>query len=329
MTGSGVGPTELERHLDASSASRSRVLLGTDRKWLVSALKEVLTPEGFDLVAAGDPEQLLEKAVRASPALVLVDEELDGLEVEELAHDLVERPLGAETPLLLYTSSSAARTETHTRALEAGFWDLLADPLRPALLVARIRRLLRISERMVGGDSRPSTGSSVRFLTLEELGRILPAIGALAEREEATVSIVMLGPTSADDDRASKKAATASLCGPNLRRADLCALGDDAEIAIVAFDTSAEEAESLVHRLDELAASQSELDTRGERLSASIVELEPSPDLQRVVDEVGRTGEGETVSLDRVVRLFHLEDARDALRDVREAGGGIRVVDLD
>lgn len=236
--------------------------------------------------------------------------------------------------MLLYTASSVARGEAHAEAYRAGFWDVLSDPLRPSVFVAKLRRLLAISGRARRADAPPSSApgpeaSTVGFLTLDELGRVLPAIGALAEREETSVSIVLLSPTGSEEDRDERglrESAAADLCGPNLRRADLCAWIDDAEIAIVAFDTDAEEARSLVERLDAAASRRTGPEGVDRHLSAAIVELEPSGELERAVRRAGRRGENEETSLEQIVELFHLKDARDALRDAREAGGGVRVV---
>lgn len=326
----------LEERRGAGDRDRTLVLLATDRRWLRSGLEEVLSPEGFRVVVAHDVTALKRRAEEQPPALVLVDEELPGLDVGGTARALVSGPLGPETPLLLYTSSAAARVQTHTRALNAGFWGLLTDPLRPAEVIARLRRMLAISAR-TGNGSQRSFGSeiglesSIGFLSLEELGRILPAIGALAEREETSVSIVLLAPTgdrTGDCERRSEVAE--SVCGSNLRRADLCAWIDDAEIAIVAFGTSASDAERLVERLDALAAAgRTDPEETDQRLSAAIVELEPSTELERAVRRAGRSSnDGEPVSLEQVVELFHLRDAREALSEARAAGGGVRVIDV-
>lgn len=328
-----IDPGALESRVVGGGGDPVPVLLASDRRWLRSALGDVLSAEGFKMESVARRDELTQRAKEGRPALVIVDEELPGLEVESTARSLVEGPLGHETPLLLYTSVSAAHVAEHVRALDAGFWDLLTDPLRPAEVTARLRRMLTNSRHMrAEGSEAPSTGGrdgrSVQFLTLEELGRVLPAISALAEREESSVSIVLVAPTAPAVDRERQKEVAASVCGPNLRRADLCAWINDAELAIVAYDTSAEEARSIVERLESLAAvPPMEGDEAGPRLSAAIVELNPSVELERVLRETGRS-RGGTVDIDEIVELFRLRDARSALRDAREAGGGVRVIDV-
>lgn len=317
------------------SSEATTVLLATSRKWLAAALVEVLTPEGFTVVQTSDAESLLRKAELSSPALVVVDEGLPGLDVEEMARRLVSGPIGKDVPLVLYISSSVAGADRHARALEEGFWDLLKEPVRAAPVIAKFRRLISLSGRLgtairrttvAEAKSALSDESSSGFLDLEELVHVLPVIGALAEREEVSVSLVLLGPTAGADD-ARKKSATASLCGPNVRRADLCAWAHDAEVVIVAYDTGAEEARTLFERLDRLAAERFDL-TDGERLSAGIVELKSSRSLARAVRQAGSRDDDGTVDPRRVVELFHLTDARGALDDARAAGGGARVVEI-
>lgn len=330
MTGESPSLETVVDRVGARSGRRELVLLATARSWLATALGEVIGPEGFDLALAGDAEELLEVADHCSPAIVIVDEELPGLDVSSTARSLILDSIGRRTPLLLYTSSSVARGEHHAEAYRAGFWDLLSEPLRPSVLVAKLHRLLAVSGDMrepVSGEERPST---LGLLSLDELGRVLPAVGALAERENVSVSLVLLAPDAAGDEteRKRRKSTAASLCGPHLRRADLCAWIDDSELAVVAFDTDAEDARSLVRRLDSLAENRPELAGRDGRLSAAIVELEPSGELERAVERAGHRGEGGAVSLEEIVELFHLKDARDALRDARRAGGGVRVVEV-
>ena len=327
-----------ERSSDRGSGDSSEgtpILLATSRRWLTAALEEVLAPEGFTLLRASDAESLLRKGEVSSPALVVVDEELPGMDVGEMAERLVSGGLGEDVPLLLYTSSSVAGADRHARALEKGFWDLLKEPVRARPVIAKFRRLICLSGRLGtatprGGptemESVRSDGSSIGFLELDELVHVLPAIGALAEREKASVSLVLLGPTVGADD-AGKRSATASLCGPNVRRADLCAWADGAEVVIVAYDTGAEGARTLFERLDRIAAARSDLRDE-ETLSAGIVELKPNRSLSRAVRRVGNRGEDETVEAERVVELFHLTDARGALDDARAAGGGARVVEI-
>lgn len=333
MTGESPVLDSLVDRLDVDAGGRNLVLLATTRRWLGTALDEVITPEGFELREAGDADELVNCASEHEPAIVIVDEELPGLELAATARALVEGPIDDTTPLLLYTASSVARGDIHTAAYRAGFWDLLDEPLRPSVFVARLRRLLAMSDRMkrrgASVDSPESAPSTVGFLTLDELGRVLPSIGALAEREGTSMSIVLISPTpSPDEDAPGTRSTAASLCCPNLRRADLCAWIDDAEVAIVAFDTDAEEARSLVERLDAEAENRRRPGDAREHLSAAVVELGPSGELGRVVRRAGQPGTGDSVSLDEVVELFHLGDARRALRDAREAGGGVRIVEV-
>lgn len=331
MTGASPQLESLADRVMESAGRQRLVLLATERRWLATALEEVLAPEGFELARAADADELLDLADHRPPAIVVVDEELPGLDISATARSLIDDSIGRRTPLLLYTSSSVARGERHAEAYRAGYWDLLSEPLRPSVFVARLRRLLAMSEDMKesAGAAERQQPSTVGFLTLDELGRVLPAMGALAEREDATVSLVLLAPGVGDGtDRKRQKSAAASLCGPHLRQADLCAWIDDAELAVVAFDTDASDARSLVERLDGLADDRPGLAGTAGRLSAAIVELEPSGELERAVERAGRRGEDETVSLDEIVELFHLTDARDALREARRAGGGVRVVEF-
>lgn len=318
---------------DVDPSERTVILLATHRRWLETALKEVLSPENFAVVLARDSDELHRIAERELPAMVIIDEELPGLTLRDAARSLTEGPLEPSTPLLMYTSSAIAHARGHAEAYRSGFWDVLTDPLRPSVLVAKLRRLLALSEEMrCPQRARPAShgdGQSFRFLTLDEVGKVLPAVGALAEREQMTISLILLGPTTSDfTDREKVRSMTAFLCGPNLRQADLCAWLDDAEVMIIAFDTNEREAQTLVERLNILASGRRKREPTEHQLSAAIVELEPSGSLKRAVHEIGPSGNGNSATLERIVELFHLSEARDALREAREEGGGVRVIDI-
>lgn len=324
-----------DSRVDAGPA-KTEVLLASDRRWLRSALKDVLEPEGFRVVHVATVDEILIEAKVGRPSVVVVDEELPGLDAEETARDLTSGPLGPGVPLLLYTSSSLSGVRSHARAIEAGFWELLTDPLRPALLVSRLQRLLDIGRQLepptAGPDQRIQTAgarASVGYLSLDELERVLPAIVALAERERATVSVVLLAPTSPEaQDPDRDMAVPSSLWGSKLRSADLCAWIDGAEVAVVAYDTTAKEARILVERLEEAAEDWVGMGRSDHPLSAAIVELKPSDLPDRAVRDLKPGATHATSSGDRVGELFRLSDARSALREARDTGGGVRVVDV-
>jgi len=107
-----------------------------------------------------------------------------------------------------------------------------------------------------------------------------------------------------------------------VRESDVCGWVDDAELGIIAIGTDAAGLTSMVRRLTD-RTSADPLATALLPMSAGIVEL-----TDRFTD-VG--GEGSTTvapMATRVASISGIAAARAALRQAREAGGGIRIAEL-
>jgi DNA-binding response OmpR family regulator len=119
------------------------ILLVDDEPSIIQLARMYLEREGFRIESANDGEAALEKITRLHPTLVVLDimlPRLDGLEVC--------RRLRAEqnaTAILMLT----ARDEDIDKivGLELGADDYLTKPFNPRELVARVKAILRRSER--------------------------------------------------------------------------------------------------------------------------------------------------------------------------------------
>jgi DNA-binding response OmpR family regulator len=126
-----------------------RVLIVDDEAIVRDVLTRYLEQEGFRVDSAADGEEALELATRSRPDVVLLDlmlPKVDGLEVFRRirAHD--------DIPVVMIT----ARGDEVDRVvgLELGADDYVAKPFSPREVVARIRAVLRRSER-ASHDSAP------------------------------------------------------------------------------------------------------------------------------------------------------------------------------
>lgn len=307
------------------------LLVASKRSWLVSSLESIVERAGLDLRQARTGEEVLRRSSRDDVAMVLVDHELgaDADVAVDLCRDLVEGPLDPAVPLIFYTSSTFADTDLHTRALNAGAWTILREPLETDPLLALVRRLRTVSGLVTVSQAHdglvdPETG----LLTLTGLRRVLPSLGALAVRNQAPVTFVAVGPTSGDSTNGDLRTRTAEVCSGNVRGADVCAWMSGDDLVIVAYDTPAGGARQLVKRLNEATEALDDDSTTGS-LSAGIVELRPREGLEEAVQATrpGRFGEDE-VPATEFEDLFTLSVAREALEQARRAGGGVQVASV-
>jgi two-component system response regulator MprA len=116
-----------------------KVLIVDDDVKLLKMLERTLVYEGFDPVTAADGEEALDKAYRERPDVIILDwmlPKLNGIGVLEAL-----RQEHNETPILMLTARDAV--QNRVEGLERGADDYLIKPFASMELVARVRALLR------------------------------------------------------------------------------------------------------------------------------------------------------------------------------------------
>jgi len=129
--------------------SKPRILVVEDESGIADTLQYVLATDGFAPVWCATAEQALREFADQPPALAILDVGLPDLNGFELFKQLQALPGGAQVPMLFLT----ARSDEIDRVvgLELGADDYIAKPFSPRELVARVRGILRRSQR------RPTT----------------------------------------------------------------------------------------------------------------------------------------------------------------------------
>ncbi|HXE91133.1 MAG TPA: response regulator transcription factor [Terriglobales bacterium] len=138
----------------------SAVLIVEDEKHLANGLRFNLEAEGYRVELAGDGERALErlKAPEASYDAVILDVMLPGVDGFQVATEL--RQAGVFTPILMLTARG--RPEDVLRGFEAGADDYLPKPFDLAILLARLRGLLRRHRwsRKSGEEAAPANAGT-------------------------------------------------------------------------------------------------------------------------------------------------------------------------
>lgn len=121
----------------------SRILIIEDETPMRTALADVLEGEGYRALAAADGEAGLRKAVAEKPDLILLDVMMPKLDGFAVCAEL--RRLGHVTPVLMLTAKG--QIEDRVNGLDVGADDYLVKPFSTEELLARVRALLRRTQR--------------------------------------------------------------------------------------------------------------------------------------------------------------------------------------
>jgi two-component system alkaline phosphatase synthesis response regulator PhoP len=123
------------------------ILLVDDEPSIVELARMYLEREGFQIASAADGEQALEAATKQRPSLIVLDVMLPKRDGFEVCRAL--RAQGNPVPIIMLT----ARDEDIDKiiGLELGADDYLTKPFNPRELVARVKAILRRTERPAGG----------------------------------------------------------------------------------------------------------------------------------------------------------------------------------
>ncbi len=136
--------------------ARVKILLVEDDKKIATIVKRGLEAEGFTVEVAFDGVDGLWLATEGSFDLIVLDIMLPGRNGYQICADL--REAGDWTPILMLTAKDGDLDEAE--ALDTGADDYLTKPFSFAVLVARIRALLR---RATGRNPAPVEAGDLRI----------------------------------------------------------------------------------------------------------------------------------------------------------------------
>ena len=121
----------------------SRILIIEDELPMRRGLEDCLSAEGYRVFSAADGESGLQRALAEQPDLILLDIMMPKLDGFAVAAEL--RRLGRATPILMLTAKG--QIEDRVNGLDAGADDYLVKPFSIEELLARVRALLRRTQK--------------------------------------------------------------------------------------------------------------------------------------------------------------------------------------
>lgn len=108
----------------------------------------MLQRQGYQISAATNGQQGLDKAFEENPDLILLDVMMPDMDGYEVTKRLRANPATLNTPILMFTAKS--QLDDKVVGFEAGVSDYLTKPTHPSELQARVKTLLgRVKEKQV------------------------------------------------------------------------------------------------------------------------------------------------------------------------------------
>ena len=121
----------------------SRILIIEDELPMRTALEDCLRDEGYRVLSAANGETGLRRAQDENPDLILLDVMMPRLDGYAVAAEL--RRLGNAVPILMLTAKG--QIEDRVAGLDSGADDYLVKPFSTDELLARVRAILRRSQK--------------------------------------------------------------------------------------------------------------------------------------------------------------------------------------
>jgi len=243
------------------------VLLIEDQEWTARSIESILSPHGYAVFKAYTGRQGLDIVRKMIPDLVLVDLRLPDMKGTDVLTQLAHAPtVFPSTPRILVSTSPISQAE-RLDALAAGAWDIVRPPLDSQELTLRFGTWARAKRDADEARERGLVDPLTGLYNFNGLLRRIDEVVSDASRNERYISLVMLGPPTADetrvvealpDDRARELGRT--LTG-TARLSDAIGRVGEGEFVVIAPGTDPGGANRLAERMLE-AAGGSEVSLR-------------------------------------------------------------------
>jgi putative two-component system response regulator len=130
--------------METDKTEKRIVLIVDDTPNNLAVLGELLMPHYKVRIANSGPKALLSAASEPRPDLILLDIMMPGMDGYEVIQHLKDNPETCDIPVVFITALEDSEDEA--RGLDLGAVDYIHKPIRPAILLARVRGQIEIKE---------------------------------------------------------------------------------------------------------------------------------------------------------------------------------------
>ncbi|MBL4670152.1 MAG: response regulator transcription factor, partial [Flavobacteriales bacterium] len=121
--------------------SNEKILLVDDEPDIIEFLGYNLTKEGFDVTTTTNGKEAIEIAQRIKPDLIILDVMMPDMDGIETCHEI--RNIESLKNTLIAFLSARGEDYSQVAGFDAGADDYITKPIKPRLLVSRVKAILR------------------------------------------------------------------------------------------------------------------------------------------------------------------------------------------
>ena len=118
-----------------------KILLVDDDPDVIEIIKYNLVQEGYRVKVASNGEEALKKAKKNTPHLILMDVMMPKMDGIEACLEIRKDPLFNDTIIMFL--SARGEDFSHLAAFDAGADDYVTKPIKPKMIVSKVKSLLR------------------------------------------------------------------------------------------------------------------------------------------------------------------------------------------
>jgi len=132
-------------------ANNTKILIVDDEKDIIEFLEYNFKKEGYQVYSARNGVEGKEMALKVNPDLIMLDIMMPGMDGVELCKELRDIPDFDNTLILFLT----ARGEDYSQiaGFEVGADDYITKPIRPRVLIARVKALLKRKSKQLSAEN--------------------------------------------------------------------------------------------------------------------------------------------------------------------------------
>lgn len=121
--------------------SDTRILLVDDEEDILEILSYNLSQEGYKVYTAGDGLEAIKQAEKHKPHLIIMDVMMPNMDGIEACEELRKNHVFNDTIIMFLTAR--AEDYSYVAAFEAGADDYVPKPIKPKVLLSKVKGLLR------------------------------------------------------------------------------------------------------------------------------------------------------------------------------------------